>query len=169
MNSLLNSTTCGDIFPDFDTQSIAYLCTKVSHETSNSYETDQSITFFNEICCRNRSLIPLDDEEMLFKTMNVLCNESTMNQTEELFCSQIANYMIPLWSKSWSLVDLIILSLFTPIGILANALILFAFYKFRNLRRTSGYFICNLAVSDILLVLNMLIYKVMVNLDKRFM
>lgn len=71
--------------------------------------------------------------------------------------------IIPLNERSsgqaeWQLLTMIVLSLLTPVGILANTLILLTFYEFKNSRNATSYFICNLAVSDILNILLMVIY-----------
>lgn len=52
----------------------------------------------------------------------------------------------------------LLLVLLSPIGLTANSLIMVTVYKVKRLRNTTGYFICNLAFADILLILEVLLY-----------
>ena len=54
----------------------------------------------------------------------------------------------------------LLLLLLAPIGITANSLIMVTVYKVKRLRNTTGFFICNLAFADILLILEMILYFV---------
>ena len=55
-------------------------------------------------------------------------------------------------SPAYRLLTFIILSILTPIGFFANILILLTVYKVKHLRNTTGYFICNLAIADLLVI-----------------
>ena len=64
-------------------------------------------------------------------------------------------------SPAYRLLTFIILSILSPIGFFANILILLTVYKVKHLRNTTGYFICNLAVSDLLVIFEMILFVTM--------
>lgn len=51
-----------------------------------------------------------------------------------------------------------VLIILSPLGLFANTLIMMTVYKVKRLRNTTGYFICNLAFADVLLIIDMLLF-----------
>lgn len=62
---------------------------------------------------------------------------------------------------AYQLLTYILLSLLSPIGLFANLLILLTVYKIKHLRNTTGYFICNLAIADVLVIFEMILFFVL--------
>ena len=84
----------------------------------------------------------------------------SQNSTNESLYHELCNgdENSGIMHPSYLLCTFIILSLLSPIGFFANALILLTVYKVKHLRNTTGYFICNLAIADLFVIVSMLLF-----------
>ncbi|XP_066935106.1 histamine H2 receptor-like [Clytia hemisphaerica] len=129
------------IFYDHCCDPIPFMILNKTVNINNETHPEQLISDVCNYMHHNRN----QQEEALYQ--EICLNSSTNN-------SSVLN-------PAWRLLTFIILSLLSPIGFFANVLILMTVYKIKHLRNTTGYFICNLAVSDLLVIFQMLLFVTM--------
>ena len=64
-------------------------------------------------------------------------------------------------TSNYRVLSYILIGLLSPIGFFANILILLTVYKVKRLRNTTGYFICNLAIADVLVIIQMIFFLIL--------
>jgi len=111
----------------------------------------------------NRTVFPMNDTDPT-KLIGDMCSyiESQNNTHSEPLYKELCMYgdtiTTGVMHTAYRLLTLIILLLLSPIGFFANALILLTVYKVKHLRNTTGYFICNLAIADLLVIVVMILF-----------
>ena len=117
---------------------------------------------FHNLCCNP---IP---SVIMNKTVDIsgnLTDKSTLIRDACRFMSEKGTgmgdqYCVPN-STNYRVLSYILIGLLSPIGFFANILILLTVYKVKRLRNTTGYFICNLAIADVLVIIQMIFFFIL--------
>lgn len=144
------NATCEDMFPI----NVPHLLKLICKFTAN--DTREPSLIFNTLCCAKKDIATNHSIEDVFKKM---CYSD--NLAEDLrrdLCE-----FIPFVSTERLTISVffsVLMSLLTPLGILANLLIVFTVLQCKKLKTTTGYFISNLAVADLFCILGMIVYLI---------
>jgi 7 transmembrane receptor (rhodopsin family). len=151
-NTFLSNVTCESVLPHFEPEFMDHLCTVTKNDTS--FEQ------FNQICCGDPS--PNSTQIPIIDIFRKLCHSgNTTAQMQGEVCNKIdlGPYEIPdpftVTPATYCL-----MSLLTPIGVLANLLIIMTVLRCKKLKTTTGFFICHLAIADLLCILSMVAYLI---------
>ena len=129
---------------------------------------------FNDLCCSpipssisNKSYynsintnMSRDDHHREF--CDHLSSKTRSSQENMLFgnyCAHLVPTEIKELPNEYKIMSYVFISLFAPLGLFTNMLILMTVYKIKRLRNTTGYFICNLALADIFVIIQMIIFE----------
>ena len=142
------------------------MCELIRYEVQVLNVSDPDKNEFNDLCC---SPIPSSTSNISYT------NISRDDQVIMEFCKNASSKMLNYHEKElfedicgikkvpgpldFKIMSYVILSLFAPLGLFTNILILMTVYKIKRLRNTTGYFICNLAVADVFVVIQMIVFE----------
>ena len=177
----MNVTSCEDIMalvqgPSAVSSDLIHvilpnLCSIIESIPAMNISFEEKI--FYDHCCDpiptmilNRTVSP-NNESNPSQLIRDVCSYMQHNrnaQEETLYreiCVATSVVHVGVLSPAYRLLTFIILSILSPIGFFANILILLTVYKVKHLRNTTGYFICNLAVSDLLVIFQMILFVTM--------
>lgn len=149
---LAGNQTCETRFPTFSPDLFSVLCSVTG--THN----DTLLTSFHELCCQHR--IPNHDQGALHKFVEDMCQSQNMNESiEGEVCNNMVRNYVP---EPFSITPAtyVLMSLLTPIGLLANIIIIMTVLRAKKLRTTTGLFICHLAIADLLCIVSMVAYLI---------
>ncbi|XP_066935107.1 D(1) dopamine receptor-like [Clytia hemisphaerica] len=176
----MNVTSCNDIMqmmqPTGSVSELIYvilpnICGIIESINASMVTFEERI--FYDHCCDpipfmilNKTVNPNNEThpDILIRDVCNYMKDNRSPQEEQLYrdvCLSANHHAAGVLNPAWRLLTFIILSVLTPIGFFANVLILMTVYKIKHLRNTTGYFICNLAVSDLLVIFQMLLFVTM--------
>lgn len=177
----MNITSCEDLLRLFSpTESMSYIIHVILPQMCGLIDTiGANVTkeeeLFHNHCCNpiptmilNRTVHFYGENETTTDVIvRDVCNYMSANpytREEKLYRELCVNATIMsrgILNPAYQMLTYIILSLLSPIGLFANMLILLTVYKIKHLRNTTGYFICNLAIADLLVIFEMLLFLVL--------
>lgn len=134
---------------------VPLLCKEFENNTSTSTRD-----FYN-ICCHLKDATQFINTTHFENTTELICRYYQSIGSENGLCVQNPGPKdIPTHNVFLPFIY-IVLILLSPLGLSANTLIMMTVYKVKRLRNTTGYFICNLAFADVLLIIEMLLYFIL--------
>ena len=149
---LAGNQTCETQFPTFTPDLFSLLC------SFTGTHNDTILTSFHEQCCQDR--MPNHDTGALHKFVQGMCQSQNMTEPMEgEVCKKIVDNYVP---EPFSITPAtyVLMSLLTPIGLLANIIIIMTVLRAKKLRTTTGLFICHLAIADLLCIISMVAYLI---------
>ena len=151
--------TCEEMFPDFTPDVVDYFCSVTTDATQT--QNDTTLEFFEQVCCVDRTPVPVQDDSTMREAFNMICHSQNLTvDVENNICRQFEPYYMPPEPFTITPATYAIMSLLTPIGLLANLLIIMTVLRAKKLRTTTGFFICHLAIADLLCILSMMAYVI---------
>ncbi|XP_057312125.1 alpha-1A adrenergic receptor-like [Hydractinia symbiolongicarpus] len=184
MNSTSNITSCEQLVQELHVSEglthyvvrklLPHICALVDINNAN---TTASELLFHDLCC---DPIP---SVMLNGTVGAGNTHSNTDQLLHDLCHHLSTSSMPgdaaiyrnmchptthptqtlhLYHQ-YEMLSMLCLIIGTPIGFLANLLVLMTVYKVKRLRNTTGYFISNLAIADILVIFEMIFFVILFN------
>lgn len=151
--ALSPNATCENVFTIAEPALMKILCDLTTNDTQ------RPSMLFNTLCCTKQLEVADNTDHSIQQYFEKMCYSN--NVTDEFrrnFCEIIP--FVPAEPFAISLISYILLSLLTPLGILANLLIVFTVLKCKKLKTTTGYFISNLAIADLFCILGMIVYLI---------
>lgn len=144
--------TCEELLPQFTPDAISALC------SISASANDTILKSFHKFCCVDRT--PNHDTTILQKIVTVMCeSQGNMTGTQDEVCHKFGAQLVP---EPFTITPAtyVLLSLLTPIGLLANIIIIMTVLRAKKLRTTTGLFICHLAIADLLCIIAMVAYMI---------
>ena len=149
---LAGNQTCEASFPAFSPDLFGVLCSLTGTHNDTLLES------FHKLCCKNRT--PNHDTGALHKFVHDMCqSQNVTDPMQGEVCNKIINHHVP---EPFSITPAtyVLMSLLTPIGLLANIIIIMTVLRAKKLRTTTGLFICHLAIADLLCIVSMVAYLI---------
>ena len=154
------------LLSDIITHVLPDMCELIRYEVQILNASDTDKNDFYDLCC---SPIPSSTSNTSYT------NRSGDDEVIRKFCQSASSKMLNYYEKElfqeicgvekqplkFKLISYLFLSLFAPLGLFTNILILMTVYKIKRLRNTTGYFICNLAVADIFVIIQMIVFEIL--------
>lgn len=114
---------------------------------------------FERYCCQNASNVPVD-YNALNSFLNYNCHNVNLTNSSRInFCSY--DHISPtknIQDPEVPLGYILLITILGPIGLLSNMLILLTVLKCKKLQTASSLFICNLAFTDLILIIESVSY-----------
>ena len=170
---MMSNTTCEKLINEFKGPKISasiinVILPEICGFVHSNPNASTLLIQFHNLCC---SPIPTVVLNKTFGSLNNIINHSRIVQVcrlmaknnrpdeEEFYNEFCAPWMIESAEDPiFNTLTYILVSLLSPIGLLANLLILTTVYKVKKMRNATGYFMCNLAVADLFVILEMLLF-----------
>ncbi|XP_004205690.2 histamine H2 receptor isoform X1 [Hydra vulgaris] len=151
--------------PKISPSIISVILPEICNFVNTSPNASRIASQFQKLCCSPISSIILN------KTLDSSngINHSRIEQVCRLMSKnnkpdeeEFYNEFCLSWMKSepaeHQILTYVLASILSPIGLFANILILTTVYKVKKMQNPTGYFICNLAIADLFVILETLLF-----------